>query len=281
MRIEHREDGSIDAYVRQSWIKEVTTCPERGRQGIVRGDWNIANELTAIGTAVHAGAERHLTEGTDAIGVYDAAMVKWREILEQPMRWVKFNQHESEKQIAKLCDAWWTDLRPQVEGRTEEAEWNFEFLLDEFTGFFPGLFGDLDYRTVRVHGKGTVDVVAQDELWDWKTASRRYNAREYQESDIQSAMYAAAAVAAGRLQWPVIFNFGVMVRGGGTQIVTVNRDQSHLGWLRHKVRPLVRQALILGTETEWPVNETGYLCNSTWCPFWSVCRGAFTSAEAA
>jgi len=154
-------------------------------------------------------------------------------------------------------------------GHVARVEWGFKFMLDRFT-----IDRDLD---VRVHGEGTVDLVVTNErvpLWDWKTAGRKFQVREKQEKSIQPTMYAAAAVAHGMATYPVGFNFGVMVRGGSAQIVTVTRNEGHVEWLRRQIRPFIRAAIEMGTDNTWPVNDTHYLCSDTWCPNWSHCKGA-------
>jgi hypothetical protein len=87
-------------------------------------------------------------------------------------------------------------------------------------------------------------------------------------------MYSAAMVAKGTHEYPVTFKYGVLVRGGKGQIVPVHRNESHADWLREQVRPLVRTALLIGTDESWTKNDTHYLCSQTWCSYWSVCKGS-------
>ena len=87
-------------------------------------------------------------------------------------------------------------------------------------------------------------------------------------------MYVAAAVANGWLEYPATFKYGVLVRGGKAQIVPVHRNESHTEWLREIIRPFVRSAISLGTEDPWTRNDTHFLCSSTWCSYWSVCKGS-------
>ncbi len=272
MRVDHNDDGSVDVYVRQSWIKDAVACNERGRQAIVRPEWSeIANELTAFGTAVHAGAAATLLDPEQTMHAGLEAMTEeWERLLDGPIKFVKHQPAELEPLLHKAFDDWYHSIRPAAITGCDiiSVEQPFEFLFDTFW------IGDME---VRVHGKGTADLVTTTGVWDWKTSARKYNQREKQQQDVQSTMYASAAAALGHAEFPVTFKFGVMIRGGGAQIVPVHRTTAHVAWLKAIVRGLVRQAILLGTEEPWSVNDTHYLCNETWCPWYSVCRGAYLS----
>ena len=79
-------------------------------------------------------------------------------------------------------------------------------------------------------------------------------------------------------RYPILFHFGVMVRGEAaaatTQIVDVQRTKAHEAWLTDHLRTYVDVADALGVKRPWQRNEDHYLCSSTWCPWWSVCKGA-------
>lgn len=266
MRVEHTEN-SINVYVRQSWLKDATMCAERGRRAMTMPDWNTPNELTAFGTAVHAAIEHKITSPEASIAeMNERAIDEFATIADSgTMRWVRLQRHEIPELVAKAITNWDTDIRPTIVGDVIGVEQRFTYPMDAFT--------TASGEIVKVYGEGTIDLVTDKQLWDWKTASRRYRPAEKQKQDIQSTMYAGAAIANGWLSWPVEFNFGVVVRDGGSQIVPVTRDASHFEWLRRSIRPLVALNLALGVEQEWPMNDTGFLCSETWCPFWSVCRG--------
>jgi hypothetical protein len=273
MRLEFNDDGTVDAYVRQSWIKDAVMCNERGRQGIVRPEWShIANELTAFGTAVHTGIASALTDNTHSNGHIEM-LADWDRLLAGPINIVKHvNVRDADATLRPLLgaalDNWHKHIAPEVraDGRIISVESPFEFVFDTFR------IGDME---VRVHGKGTADLITENGGWDWKTAARKYNQREKQEGDIQSTLYLAAAQSLHGLSLPSTFKFGVMFRGGATQIVPVHRTEAHVSWLKAMVRPLVRQAIVAGVDEPWVANDTSYLCNSTWCPWWSVCKGSF------
>lgn len=265
MRIERREHGT-DVYVRQSWINDALMCGERGRQAILRPEWSLPNDATIMGTAVHAGIEAHLTSGRSAKVVGLEAL---RQLMESTFKRTKFSDDEMLSYVMDMCDEWEANIKPLL-GKVLYTEQDFHFQLDQF---------DLNGEQITVYGKGTVDCVTETGLWDWKTASRKYNAREKQSQAIQPTMYAAAAVALGWHTYPVTFNYGVMVRGGKSQIVSVHRNESHTDWLKEVVRPLVRTAVAVGTDDSWSKNDTHFLCSETWCPWWSICKGSKLSPE--
>lgn len=261
MRFTYNEDGSIDVYIRQSWVNDATMCNERGRQGIVRPEWSMPNDATILGTAVHAGIASVL-EGKKA-GI-PAALEELNKLLGEPFQRVKYTNEQMYDYVHELITEWEKNIAPSL-GTVTAVEKSFTFLLDEMT------VGD---KQVKVHGIGTIDCVTDTAVWDWKTAGRKYSAKEKQSQAVQPTMYTAAAVAHGWLEWPATFNYGVLVRSGKAQIVPIHRNESHVAWLRDIVRPFVRSALVIGTEEPWTRNDTHYLCSSTWCSWWSVCKGS-------
>lgn len=260
MRIEQREHG-IDVYVRQSWISDALMCNERGRNNILRPEWSMPNDATILGTAVHAGiASVLLGEGC----AREVAHEELQRLLTEPFQRVKYSDEELFDYANALCDEWEKSIAPTL-GKVTGVEEEFHFEFDRFQ------IGD---KQVTVYGKGTIDCVTETDIWDWKTAARKYSARDKQSQAVQPTMYSAAMVAKGTHEYPVTFKYGVLVRGGKGQIVPVHRNESHADWLREQVRPLVRTALLIGTDESWTKNDTHYLCSQTWCSYWSVCKGS-------
>lgn len=262
MRVEKREHG-IDVYVRQSWINDAMMCGERGRQAIVRPDWARPNDATILGTAVHAGIASILNGGDRGVTVAHETL---NELLTQPFMRTKYSDEELHDHVIELIDEWEKNIAPTLD-EVVAVEQEFSFELDKFEDETIG-------QTVTVYGKGTIDLVTKTSLWDWKTAGRKYNAKEKQSQAVQPTMYAAASVAMGWLDYTVAFNYGVLVRSGKAQVLSVHRNESHTGWLRDIVRPLVRTSLLLGTDNSWPKNDTHYLCSDVWCSWWSICKGS-------
>lgn len=262
MRVEQTDNG-LNVYVRQSWIGDAMMCPERGRQGIIRSDWSMPNDATILGTAVHAGIAHILNGGSGGTTIGHETL---NELLSEPFMRTKYSDEELHDHVRELIAEWERNIAHEVKG-VVAVEKEFEFLLDEFHE--PSI-----NQNVKVYGKGTIDLVTETEVWDWKTAGRKYNAREKQSQAVQPTMYASAAVAMGWLEFPVTFKYGVMVRSGKAQIVSVHRNESHTEWLREIVRPFVRSTILLGTDSSWPKNDTHYLCSETWCSWWSICKGS-------
>lgn len=267
MRIDST-DNIINVYVRQSWINDALMCNERGRQGMIRPEWSLPNDATILGTAVHAGIASVLIGGNNSVAV---AKEELRNLLQEPFTRVKYDNDELFTFVESLCHNWEREIAPTL-GNVLFVEKEFEFLLDQYED-------ELIRKTVQVWGKGTIDCVTDTSVWDWKTSGKRYSAKEKQSQAVQPTMYCAASVDAGWHEYPVTFNYGVMVRGGKAQIVPIHRNESHTDWLREQVRPLVRTACLVGTDYSWVKNDTHYLCSETWCPWWSICKGSKLSPE--
>jgi hypothetical protein len=261
LKIEQNEHG-YSVRVRQSWINDAMMCNERGRQAIVRPEWSKPNDATILGTAVHAGIAAHLLGSPDGVKVAHNTL---NELLAEPFMRTKYSDEQLHDHIIELMAEWQRAIEP-LTGDVVAVEKEFEFVLDEFM--------DERLGRITVVGAGTIDLVTTTGLWDWKTAGRKYSAKEKQSQAIQPTMYASAAVALGWLEYPVQFNYGVLVRSGRAQVLPVHRNESHTDWLREIVRPLVRTSLLVGTDTSWAKNDTHYLCSDTWCPWWSICKGS-------
>ena len=267
MRIIEREDGKgLNVYVRQSWVGDALMCNERGRQGILRPEWSMPNDATILGTAVHAG----LASACSGEGYpHEVAHEELQRLLSEPFNRVKYTDHELFGYIDTLITEWEKTIQPTL-GKILGVEQEFQFELDEFM---------VNDTPIFVYGKGTIDLVTETAIWDWKTAARKYSARDKQSQAVQPTMYSAAMVALGTHQYPVTFNYGVLVRGGKSQVVAIHRNESHLEWLKEQIRPFIRTALLNGTEHSWTKNDTHYLCSQTWCSYWSVCKGSKLSAS--
>lgn len=261
MKFTYHDNGDISVYVRQSWLNDAVSCNERGRQGIIRPEWSMPNDATILGTAVHAGIASVLEGKGQPVKV---ALEELNRLLDEPFQRVKYTNEELYDHVTELISEWEKNIAHTL-GEVKGVEKSFTFELDKFM---------LGNRNIVVNGVGTIDCVTDTAIWDWKTAGKKYSAREKQSQAIQPTMYVAAAVANGWLEYPATFKYGVLVRGGKAQIVPVHRNESHTEWLREIIRPFVRSAISLGTEDPWTRNDTHFLCSSTWCSYWSVCKGS-------
>lgn len=267
MRVQYHDDGTADVFLRQSWITDARDCLEKGRFTMNQPDLAVPSEAALIGTSVHAGAEAYCLDDLLTVNeVVDASVTEWEQLLTQPVKWVKYTEAQARAELIALSQAWYRELRPYVTAPIGvEQEFCFQF-----TTFW---FGDME---VRVWFKGTIDLVQPDSVWDWKTSKKKYSWRDKQSDNIQSTVYAAAAVAHGWHSWDVPFKFGVLVREQHVaQIVHITRTPSHVEWLTRLIEPMVRLAVAIGPDQSWPMNDSHGLCNEVWCPYWAQCKGRF------
>ncbi len=261
------EQGNI--WLRQSWLDTAMRCAERGRLATIAPEWDSMDSDSAlIGTAAH-----HAIEKSINLGVYDAigeiARV-WMLNYDKPIKWTKYNTiGELAQQAAQCAVAWRDGIKPEV---------NLEGALTEVP-FKIVLFTLPDGRTVGI--TGTVDLVGE-KLWDWKTGARAYNQREKQKGAIQPTIYCEAAVKGGlqtdyEYHYPMTFHYGVMIRGANAakpQTLSVRRTQAHFSFALDRIRGYVDLALNFGLDRPWPRDDDHFLCSQTWCPWWSMCKGA-------
>ena len=266
----HSPTGRV--FVRQSWLGDVMLCPERARLGQQMPNMRGGSDATIMGTAVHHAIERTLEEhhDIDADFMTEIALNKFSDLRTTEV-WKETNidPNKYEVFIGSMCESFLNDIYPTVE-RGGRTEYQFAYPLGlEVDGWAVWCEGTMDY----VDPNGVV--------YDWKTASRAYNAREKQSTAIQPTVYAGAVVALGWSEFPVDFRYGVMIRQEKPrgQVVHVHRNESHLRWLKHTVKPLITNALKTGADNHWIMNDTHNLCSERWCSFWSVCKGAFCSPD--
>ena len=262
-------DENGDIWFRQSWLDTANRCNERGRLALVFPE-ETSNDAAAVGTCTHAAIQAVLDktlQPEDAPEwVYEYGL---NHCATEPIRWVSYTLPSQVADHAVRCTtAFVRELLPHIEpgGQTEVA---FKVPLFEWRDHTVGITGTVDY------------VPPVDPLHDWKTSSRKFDQRIKQRTAIQPTVYATAAVhgAFGRpFEWPVVFRYGVMIRGrekATTQLFDVQRTHGHEGWLIDQMRTYLNLAHALGvTEATWPRDEDHFLCNETWCPWWSMCKGA-------
>lgn len=277
MKFDH-DQGVV--WIRQSWLDTATKCNERGRQAIVRPEWDEAeSDSTFLGTACHETIEHILN---DRVRIEDAAdfCAAWMEgHVPGDIQWKKYDGLPHIIALARNNIAAFIDgILPQLPARDGEArtEVEFKFLTDTFVN---------DWR---IGFTGTIDYVAPYELWDWKTASRPYSPYEKQQQAVQPSVYAEAA-RRGHLPGfeadgddVIPFYYGVMrmlTNHSEPQIVTVARSRSHFDWVMQQVTPLVRMATTM-LNHEWSKNDQHFLCSPKWCAWWSICKGASINHDA-
>lgn len=260
--------------VRQSWLGDALLCAQRAKYGMNYPDLRSGSDATAIGTGVHAGIEEYLNgEVTD----HESFCRNIRGHVELELaKGVKLTQisRDTDKMWAcvdSMATAWWNDIRPLVPlGGTTEHKFKAPLGVKASNGMDIWLEGTIDY----VSPDGT--------LWDWKTASRTYSLREKHMQSHQATCYVSACRTLGLVpdgDEPTLFRFGIMVRQlqPKAQVVTVSRDANQVQFLTRQIKSVIDTALPVWDNTDWVINDQHFLCSSTWCDYWTMCKGAHWS----
>lgn len=272
------DEGNIS--IRQSWLDTAFRCPERGRQAIIRPDWDsLSSDSAIIGTATHAGIEARIG-GADPYGAINVSLAAETA---GGVKWTKYTTMAELHDNAVRCyRAWEKSILPRLEDFA-----GFSLLDGARTEvqFKVPLYTHRDGRTVSI--TGTVDFVPNSPvLWDWKTASAKFRHHEKQKYAIQPTIYSLAAIKGGldsedhpkvNYVWPMTFVYGIAVRGAQKavpQVMAVRRTEEHALHAIERIKGLVDLALDYGLDKRWPMNDDHFLCSQTWCPWWSVCKGA-------
>jgi hypothetical protein len=276
------EQGNI--WIRQSWLDDTIRCSERGRLKIMKPEWDTGGDAAHAGTGSHAMIEHHLNSlvvfGDDTVlDKYDRRSIIRAAINEaiakDGIKWNKFSTMQELVENAERCyEAWAREVLPLLVKRNL-----IEGALTEHK-FQVVLFTLSDGRTVGI--EGTIDFVPRtNELWDWKNPGRAYNPREKQRCATQATIYTLAAVLGGmdndiEYHYPMKFHYGSMIRHpkqATVQLLTVNRTQGHADFAIERIKSYVDLALNFTLERPWPRNDDHFLCSSTWCPWWAICKG--------
>jgi len=275
MRADHENK---QVFVRQSWLGDTLICPRRGKYAITLPQMRRGSSETALGTAFHTAIETILRDGPqdgyaetvdhDLIAMaIDNGMGSYHH--ETGLNILVTQDWSNETVYALLesmVSAWVRDISPHVP-RGGEIEKKFQFPLNEFA-----------INGYSIFMEGTADYLAPDgTLWDWKTAKRKYSAREKQLQSVQASMY-TMMLAQQQQRDEYLFNFGVVIRSekSSGHITTVRRTSNHHGWLARQTVGAVNAMFSAG---DLFMNDNHFLCSSKWCPWYSVCRGAHITAS--
>jgi hypothetical protein len=130
---------------------------------------------------------------------------------------------------------------------------------------FDKLFIEDNERVVNL--RGTIDLVEEDCVWDWKFPSRDYakSRWQYERWDVQSIAYCWAMGIPN-------FRYGI-IHPTGVSYIELERDQSHTDWLRQKVLALC-QYVENSQSGPWLLGDNGWWCSEKWCSNWARCKGA-------
>ena len=248
----------VHTWVRQSSVKTSDMCMERFRNDIYGVHDEVQKDAAALGTACHAAAEDALyakRNGTEFKyqDVIDAFRYHWHEVEEPAIQeWSSYTPEKAADAGAERIGFWWSDVYPELQPKLIEHTFSKVLIED-------------DERVV--HLTGTIDLVEDGRLWDWKFPKRDYakDAWQYQRWDIQSIAYCYA------MDIPD-FSYAIMHPKGVGRIDLV-RDESHFDWLSQKVLALCRY-VENAPAAPWVLGDNGWWCSEKWCPSWTQCKGS-------
>jgi len=269
VRIATEDDGRTRYTIHQSWLNTFFDCPELARRIAFDGLDDSGSDATAIGTALHAGAEHYLKNGGASYeDCYEQAVIAFRYEANLPgFRMVQVASEDTALKYLGVClRTWFNDVLPKL-GSPVAIEWSFKIPLYERDDYTVYLGGAADY----------VDDIGI--MWDWKTAmdADKYGKRkqwEHKRWSIQPTTYTKAWHHETGENVPFIF--AACLKGAQpkpAQFVQVDRDESHWAWLQHQIDPIVQMAR--SDLTVWPMRDQHVLCSSKWCPAFSECKGKY------
>lgn len=255
------EDGKTYTF-HQSWINTFMMCPERARAeayGLVE---RTESDAAAVGTAMHLAIETFLQGGVTPQQALDAGVAEFDRIAAMPnFEWVKVKTRDTAIQHVTACfNGWHTNVLREI-GSIEGLERSFDVQLCTHNG-------------IEIRLAGTIDLIADSMLWDWKTASRAYDVWEYERFAVQPTVYGAAARIEGWIEDPVPFMYAVMVKPKGeSQMFVVHRNMNTQLWLEEQLTQIVD--MDQANLSTWPLNDNGWWCSEKWCPLWASCKGFY------
>jgi hypothetical protein len=172
-------------YVRQSWLNDLIICPERARLKLVKPELSGPSDATIMGTALHYGIEQVLAGASPAV-LGTIALEHWEELKAQPYKVTNLDPDKSVGQILGMAEAFVDGILPTVQ-LGGDVEYKFKYPM--------GITVD-DWE---VWCEGTMDYLQPNgAIWDWKTSSRTYYAKEKQSQSIQATVYCSAMVYEGK-----------------------------------------------------------------------------------
>lgn len=263
----------------QSDLSTFNRCGERFRLSLLRPDlFGPSNDAAVRGTGMHHAIALVLEGKLDPAEAPEAAHAEVLRIINTEP--VKMIQDELPTVVAeksaKLTAAWMRHILPTVElGGLVETKFRLPLPM-KANGLQVVLAGQVDY----------IPPSRGPDIYDWKTAGRKYYQREKQRTDIQPTVYSYALThgAFGEpVAPPITFRYGVAVMVNGTvttQLIDVQRTADHEAWLLDLIESFLNLMQGVGVERTWPRDEEQYLCSKVWCPGWDLCKGArLTPAE--
>lgn len=278
IEIEVDTDGRVVHTFRQSNVKELDTCPERGRASLSGEMPEVHKDATCMGTAVHAGIEAatvalKMGHPMTPDDINNVAQAEFDGLVSTPgFVWVKYGEVGARERIERACERFYDDIYAQLDPILVEHE------------FGPLEIHEDDYRVIQV--KGTIDLF--DRVFgalDYKTtgdarAYRRGRGGEAWKLDrwaIQPTIYLYALWCEGYLPDADMWEFTYLAFDFGSPEVelyrpVVRRQIADFNWAAEK---LVSYAMLIEAGVPvWPKQDNHALCSEKWCDWWSQCKGA-------
>lgn len=272
--IQWLDDGRLKLVLRQSAINTFLMCPEKARRELTDPQPQRWTDLTALGTAVHAGIEYalHEQQQNEVATLDDMIEVSIRQLahIEHWHRAKWMDTGSVYKMAAKLLGTWRDNLYLTYEPIRIEERFSLQLHED-------------DEMVIVLNGTPDVED-SRGVIHDHKTASAsyQYDAWKRQRSAVQPTAYLYAAWQRDNFGEPMptrLFQYDVMVHNGETETIPITRDQTHVDWLRQQCVQIGR--MVLADVTPWPMIDNDWWCSEKWCDTFAAgeCKGAHMTPE--
>lgn len=277
-------------HLRQSDITAFMACPEQYRRTNFDPTYvGSESDAALVGTSLHALIAEELDNGFYD-RQFDAACfaldylrnaIESFELAGTPYNRESFKTDDKAGIfLANVCQDWFHSEERRylqsVDPQDRLVEWEFDVP-----------FTTLGDTAIWLTGTSDLVLPRRNQVWDWKTAGRDYELWEKQRWAIQPTVYLYAAIHEGHVGMDAnglahfeykVFQRGTLGDGGKAdpkpgQTYPVTRSDASFKFLEKTVRNMVNMQLTLGTDVEWPLNDSGWHCSPKWCAFFADCKG--------
>ncbi len=249
-------------YLSYSSISKYTTCAEAWRRQYLEKQPQPKTPTLALGGAFHETVEAYITRDAHTPALPTLWATKWAAALEKEPN-VEWG--------ATTPEMHYNDGLRLVTAEPVVAMLNGVTPLQDEQGYFIERKVTLTVPGVPVPITGYIDVITADGVpGDFKTSSTRWSA-DKAASELQPLFYLAALNQMGRSVPGMTFRHYVVTKGK-TVTATVHEHRhtyDEVFWLFEHIQR-VYQAI---TCEVFMMNPGSWLCNPTYCGYWSQCRG--------
>lgn len=279
-------------HLHQSDIETYMQCPEQLRLKFLAGinDESFTSDAAFVGTSTHAVIEHELVSDVpyaNLAEVQNYAAYAFLEGMEEMAQKGTVYSRESFKTdsaaikaLMPLAESWYISKERDMLMSMDRADYQVEYEFDRaFTVAPSGLV---------VFLAGRQDLIFQNRIWDWKTASSMNSHKRWEKQrwGVQPTVYTWAAATEGfilpRADGTFLFEEKVLLRKAKPvpfETVSVTRTVGTFTWLERITQNIVTLMEGLGIHNEWPLVDHSALCGPKWCPFWDNCKGAYIDAD--